>query len=80
MRGGHEGFARRHQRGAVEQRPGVILDVRDLDAPGAHLDGEVDHARHVVDVLAVDRRVDGERQADLRTHFATSIFLAMPPL
>ncbi len=76
----HEGFAGRHQRGAVDQRPGVILDVRDLYAARTHLHRKLDHARNVVDVLAVDRAVDGERETVLLTQPATWIFLAMPPL
>ncbi len=60
----HEGFARRHQRGAVLQGPGVILDVRDFEAAGAQLHGEVDVLLDVVDVLAVHRRVERQRQAE----------------
>ena len=61
--GRHEALAGRHERTAIEERPGVILDVRDLDAAGAAFDGELDHAWDVVDVLAVDRRIDGQRHA-----------------
>ena len=61
----HERFARRHQRGAVLQRPGVILHVGDLDAAGAELDRVVDDRFDVLDVVAVDRRVDGQRHAEL---------------
>ena len=39
--------------------------MRDLEPLRAELDSKLDIARHVVDVLAMDRRVDGERQTKL---------------
>ena len=64
-RRGHERFARRHQRAAVLERPGVVLHVGDLDASGAELDRVVDDRFHAIDVVAMDRRVDGQRHAEL---------------
>ena len=40
--------------------------MRDFEPLGAELERKLDVARHVVNVLPVDRRVDGERQAELR--------------
>ena len=54
----------RHQRGAVLQRPAVVLDVGDLDAVGVERDGHVDHVGQLVEVLPVHHGVDGERQAE----------------
>ena len=65
LRRGHERLARRHQRAAVLQRPGVVLHVGDLDAAGAELDRVVDDRLDVMDVVAMDRRVDGQRHAEL---------------
>ena len=39
--------------------------MRDLEPLRAELDGKLDIAADIVDVLAMDRRVDGERQAKL---------------
>src|SRR5262245_8739936 len=49
----------RDQRGAVEVSPAVILDMRDFEPLGAELERKLDVAGHVVNVLPVDRRVDG---------------------
>ena len=49
------------------QRPAVVLDVRHLEPLGAEAHRQIDDARQAVDVLAMDRRVDGERQAE-RAH------------
>ena len=55
-------LAGRHQRGAVLERPAVILHVRDLDAACAERQCEIDHLADAVDVGAMHDRVDGQRQ------------------
>ena len=57
-------LARRHQRGAVLQRPAVILHMRDLDAAGAERQREVDHVGDALDIGAMHDDVDGERQTE----------------
>lgn len=39
--------------------------MSDLEPLGPELDGQINVAAHIVDVLAVDRGVDGERQPKL---------------
>ena len=51
---GHEGLA-------VLQRPAVVLHVRHLEPPRAEPHGQLDDGGQAVDVLAMHRRVDGER-------------------
>ena len=58
----------RHQRGAVLERPAVILDVGDLHAGGVELDRQLDHLGELMEVLAMNDGVDGERQAGARDH------------
>ena len=53
----------RHQRVAVGERPAGILHIGDLQPLGAERKRELDEFRHLLDIVAVDRRVDGERQA-----------------
>src|SRR5665648_1075759 len=56
--------ARRHERRAVLQRPGIVLHVRDLDASGAELDRIVDYRVAAVDSVPMAWRIDGERHAE----------------
>ncbi len=52
----------RQQRGPVDERPAVVLDVGDLDASGAERQRECDHALDAGGFAAVDDGVDGQRQ------------------
>lgn len=54
--------------------------MRDLETPSAELDRIVDDLRQVLDVLAVDRRIDVSGKPSSFTQRATSRFLAEPPL
>ena len=54
----------RHQRGAVLQRPAVVLHVGDLDAAGFQLQRKIDHLGDALDVGAMHHQIDGERQAE----------------
>ena len=63
--GGVELIPRRHQRGAVGERPAVILDMRDLDAAGAQFKRQFDEAPGIVNIGAVQRRVQREGQAEV---------------
>ena len=56
--GFEEFLARRDERGAVLLRPGVILDMRDLDALRADFNREIDDLRQMIEILPVHRRVD----------------------
>src|SRR5580658_5688726 len=51
----------RHQRGAVLQRPAVVLNVRDLHTARANRQRQSDHVGDPVDIRAVNNNVDGER-------------------
>ena len=53
-----------NQRGAVLLRPGIKLNMRDLDSLRADFGCEVDDAGQVVDVFTVNRRVDGQAEAE----------------
>ncbi len=48
----------RHQRVAVEQRPVVVLHVRQLEVLDSQFDGELDDVRHLSDVLPGDWYVE----------------------
>ena len=63
--GAHDLFAGRHQARAVLECPGIILDVRHLEPAGTGGDRPFDDRWQVVDVGPVDRRVDGQRHAEL---------------
>ena len=56
-------FAVGHQRIAVGERPAGILHIGDLEPFRAKRKGELDEFRHFLDIVAMDRRIDGERQA-----------------
>ena len=58
----------RHQRGAVDQRPAVVLDVRDLEPLRAELDREIDDLAEMVEVLAMHHGIDRERQPGRPDH------------
>src|SRR5215211_4662001 len=55
---------RRHQGGAVLQRPAVVLNMRDLDAARPQRQGQLHHVGHALDIGAVHDGVDGEREAE----------------
>lgn len=59
-----KGFARRDQRGAIELRPGVILNMRNLDPLGVDCDGEVDDLRQMRNVLPMHRRIDRQAKSE----------------
>ena len=58
-------FPRRHQRGAVGERPAVILGMRDFEPARAEFDRKIDERADLMQIGAMDDRVDGERQAGL---------------
>ena len=57
-------LARRHQHGAVLQRPAVVLHMGDLDTGCAERERELDHVGDALDIGAVHHRIDGERQVE----------------
>ena len=58
-------LARRHQRGAVGERPAVILGMRDFEPARAEFDRKIDERADLMQIGAMDDRIDGERQARL---------------
>ncbi len=60
---------RRHQGGAVLQRPAVILDVGDFEPVGVEIDGHLDDVGKLVQVLAVHDGVDRQRQVEFAGPF-----------
>ena len=64
----------RHQGGAIDEAPAVILRMRDLDAPGAERDGELHHFAGARDIGAMNDGVDGQRQARLRDPCGDRLF------
>ena len=61
-RGVVELLAGRQEGGAVGERPGVILDVGDLEPARAQRQRHVDHLGHAAQVLPMDHHVHRERQ------------------
>lgn len=61
--GGQQLLAAGHQRSAVAQAPAVVLGVRHLDALGLPFQRQRDHPGHAFGVMAVQYRVDRQRQA-----------------
>ena len=55
---------RRHQRGAVLQRPAVILHIGDFQPVGIEIDRHLDDVGQLMQVLPVHHRVDGQRQIE----------------
>ena len=51
---------RRHQRGAVGQRPSVVLRVRDLHSLRVQLLDEGDHLFQMIEILPMHDQVHGE--------------------
>ena len=68
---------RRHQRGAVLQRPAVILDVGDFEPVGVEIDRHLDDVGELMQVLAVHHRVDGQRQIEFARPFRDFDLLLM---
>ena len=60
---------RRHQGGAVLQRPAVILHVGDFEPVGVEIDRHLDDVGELVQVLAVHDGVDRQRQVELARPF-----------
>ena len=56
-------FTRRHQGLPVLERPAVVLHMRDLEAPGAEVERELDDGGQAGNILTVDRRV--KRQGEI---------------
>ena len=73
-RGGIELLDGGHQRGAVLERPAIILDVGDLEPVGVDLDRHLDDVGQLVEVLAVHDGVDRQRQPAAFTQRAASSF------
>ena len=68
---------RRHQRGAIGERPAVILGVGDFEPARAEFDRKIDERADLMQIGAMDDRVDGERHAGL-SHIAREGALALP--
>ncbi|TIX58474.1 MAG: SPASM domain-containing protein, partial [Mesorhizobium sp.] len=49
----------------IGQRPAGVLHVGDLEPLRAQREGQIDEFRHLLDVVTMDRCVDGERQAEI---------------
>ena len=56
---------RRHQRGAVGERPAVILRMRHFEPARAKLDRKIDERGDLMNIRAMDDRVDRQRQTPL---------------
>ena len=56
--------ARRHQGLPVLERPAVVLHMRDLEAVGAEVEGELDDGGQAGNILTVDRRVKRQGQIE----------------
>ena len=69
LRGGLELLARRQQRGAVRERPAVVLRVRELEPVGVERARERDQLAHAAEVAAVQHDVQREREPE-RAHRA----------
>src|SRR5262249_19075622 len=53
-------LALRHERGAILERPPIILHIRDFDAASPEAQGQIDHRRDAFNVGAVYDDIDGE--------------------
>ena len=62
---------------AVQQGPAVVLGVGQFDFIGTHLVRQVEDRTHFMQVLGVQHRVHGERQANL-AHPAGHLELLLP--
>ena len=60
---------RRHQGGAVLQRPAVILHVGDFQPVGVEIDRHLDDVGELMQVLAVHDGVDRQRQVEFARPF-----------
>ena len=60
---------RRHQRGAVLQRPAVILHVGDFEPVGVEIDRHLDDVGKLMQVLPVHHGVDRQRQIEFARPF-----------
>ena len=58
-------FQRRHQRGAVLQRPAVILHIGDFEPVGIEIDRHLNDVGELMQVLPVHHGIDGQRQIKL---------------
>ena len=65
----------RHQRGAVDEAPTVILRMSDLDTPCTERHGQFDHLAGARDIGAMDHGIDGQRQAIVGDGFGDDLFL-----
>ena len=68
---------RRHQRGAIGERPAVILRMRHFEPARAKLDRKIDERGDLMNIRAMDDRVDGQRHAGLG-HVTGEGALALP--
>src|SRR5262249_15151502 len=57
-------LARRHESGAVLERPAVILHVSDFDTGGAKRQRQLYHRLDAADIGTMHNRVDGERHPE----------------
>ena len=73
----HDFLFRRHQRGAIGERPAVILGVGDFEPARAEFERQTDEGADLMQIAAMDDRVDGQRQAGLGHHRRESA-LALP--
>ena len=68
---------RRHQRGAVLQRPAVILHIGDFQPVGVEIDRHLDDVGQLEQVLAVHHRIDRQRQVQFARPFRDFDLLLM---
>ena len=59
------------------ERPAVILGMRDFEPARAKLDRKIDEGGDLMQIGAMDDRIDGERQAGL-DHMSSEGALALP--
>ena len=64
----HDLRFRRHQGGAVGERPAVILRVGDFEPARAEFERQTDEGADLMQIAAMDDRVDGQRQASVGHH------------
>ena len=78
--GREEFLAGGNQCGAVFLRPGVKLNMRDLDSLRVDFEREIDDFRQVIDVFTVNRRIDGQAEAEFPGPASELAFLGDPAL
>ncbi len=73
----------RHERGAIDGSPTLVLRIGKFDPTRVEILGKLDDRLDPVEVVPVEHDVDRQRKTELRASFAASIFLEnerVPPI